>query len=548
MPNVIDANSPEMDGGVPVGTTMKPGQLWDPETKTFRPVDEKDFVSNDQADAGALTGIPISQPPPPPAAGDQADAGVIGQQDAGIPISQPGEQQFDGPTKDWQPLPMSQPPPPAATSEFQGLPPPEEAARDLMGGGNVAQGLEDIEASGEALKQATKFAADADAAILLEESERDKKLAELAEQDKKQKVDDDSWLRAQKDYRDQRLYANMEKIKDAKVDPGRYFKNLSTGGKVATTISLILSGIGNALAGVENSALKLLDKHIDEDINLQLKEIQKLKDDAELENNVLGQMIADTGDINAAYWKTRELAYELVKKQAESEIKKFKSYRAKQNGEAAVAEIDLKIGQSRMRYNEIMDENDAKKLQALIEERRREEATQQWSSEKKNLEKVIKDAKVDTKLATKARDELAIAENGRESIKGIEELAKELDTQSGLTMKKVVERFPHIGERWAKFKGNPVRTLLIVYPGFKAMFGVLHGPERQMLLSIQFSDADTAEVAAEKMRQIIEIVKTGVRTNSGNFKGLTGRLPEGYEYDEEDSETLERPKEIKRAR
>jgi hypothetical protein len=65
-----------------------------------------------------------------------------------------------------------------------------------------------------------------------------------------------------------------------KIDPGRRWRNASTGSKIAAAISVAMSALGDALQhrSGPNLALEIINKSIDDDVNLQVQERQHLGD------------------------------------------------------------------------------------------------------------------------------------------------------------------------------------------------------------------------------------------------------------------------------
>lgn len=61
----------------------------------------------------------------------------------------------------------------------------------------------------------------------------------------------------------------MKAVQDQKIDPNHYLGSMSTGQKIATTIGLLLGGIGSGLTGQPNLAAKFMDDQINNDIKAQ---------------------------------------------------------------------------------------------------------------------------------------------------------------------------------------------------------------------------------------------------------------------------------------
>lgn len=69
----------------------------------------------------------------------------------------------------------------------------------------------------------------------------------------------------------QNFQAESEKFRNDPIDSQRFVNSMSGGQKAMNAIGIILSGIGQGLAGGENLALKMLQKQIDADIDSQFK-------------------------------------------------------------------------------------------------------------------------------------------------------------------------------------------------------------------------------------------------------------------------------------
>lgn len=67
----------------------------------------------------------------------------------------------------------------------------------------------------------------------------------------------------------------FQDVLNSKVDPGRFWATRTTGQKIGSGIAIILSGIGQGLAGGPNMALQVIDKIIDQDIDAQKANISK---------------------------------------------------------------------------------------------------------------------------------------------------------------------------------------------------------------------------------------------------------------------------------
>lgn len=71
--------------------------------------------------------------------------------------------------------------------------------------------------------------------------------------------------------------ATMQAYADGKIDANHYFHESGTAGRIGTGIGLILGGLGGALTGQENPAMKFLNQQIDRDIDMQKANLGKQK-------------------------------------------------------------------------------------------------------------------------------------------------------------------------------------------------------------------------------------------------------------------------------
>lgn len=82
------------------------------------------------------------------------------------------------------------------------------------------------------------------------------------------------------------------------IDPRRLYRNMGVGDKIATTLGLIMGGIGGAVTGQGNSALHVLDKLVDQDIDAQKSELGKT-------DNLLSHNLRKYGNLIQAEQATR---------------------------------------------------------------------------------------------------------------------------------------------------------------------------------------------------------------------------------------------------
>lgn len=120
-------------------------------------------------------------------------------------------------------------------------------------------------------------------------------------------------------------------LQDGHIDPQHWWNNKSTEGKIATSIGLLISGIGAGLGHTDNMAMKYMDAEIGRDIDAQKAELGKRE-------NLLGANMKRYGNLQDATNMTRLQNSELVKTKLEQA--------AAQSGDpAAKARAKIAIGQ-----------------------------------------------------------------------------------------------------------------------------------------------------------------------------------------------------------
>jgi len=130
-------------------------------------------------------------------------------------------------------------------------------------------------------------------------------------------------------------------LESQKIDPNRYYNNLSTGQKVAQGIALVLGGIGAGLTGGPNQALNIVKDFIDKDIDAQKNDQSKTMNLWKMNREQLGNdMAANLATQNQLY---TGLKYNLMKAAAQSN-----SQQAIARAGMAASTIDQQIAQNRM--------------------------------------------------------------------------------------------------------------------------------------------------------------------------------------------------------
>lgn len=125
---------------------------------------------------------------------------------------------------------------------------------------------------------------------------------------------------------DAKLLDNKQKeVNDAineyqnyKLDSGRWFANQSLAGKVFAALGLMAGGMGQALSGAENPAIKIINEAVDRDIRLQEHELNQKRGNVELQNTVYHNMREKFADENMAREATRAAVMQKMDRELEA--------------------------------------------------------------------------------------------------------------------------------------------------------------------------------------------------------------------------------------
>lgn len=159
------------------------------------------------------------------------------------------------------------------------------------------------------------------------------------------KIADDQAAQAKAAFdQQQQAHADVEKenaplregILNQKIDPNRLWNNASTGQKISASIGLILGGIGAGLTKGPNSALEVMQKSIDRDVQSQRDELGK--------KQTLYSMNMDRyKNADAAYSATMLNLATVAKTQIEAAAARSGSQQAMSQAQLAGAQIDERI-------------------------------------------------------------------------------------------------------------------------------------------------------------------------------------------------------------
>lgn len=144
-------------------------------------------------------------------------------------------------------------------------------------------------------------------------------------------------------------------VANGKVDPNRVWANADVGQRIGAGIGILLSGLGQGLAGGPNLALQQIDRTIERDIAAQ-------KDNLDRQQNLLGYYLQRGRDMSTAH----QLAKADLKDMLAAQLS---TVAAKYGGQEAGARAQLLMGQLRTeaagKRQEMMARDFAMKQQAM---------------------------------------------------------------------------------------------------------------------------------------------------------------------------------------
>jgi hypothetical protein len=127
-------------------------------------------------------------------------------------------------------------------------------------------------------------------------------------------------------------------IMQTKIDPQRFYSNMSTGNKVGTAIGLILGGIGAGLTGGENVVLKQLNNYIEQDLYAQKANLGK-------KESLLGGLTQKYGNVNQAMQMSRIMMSDALSLQMKRIAAQYAGKVEAQRLNAEIAKLDQSIAQ-----------------------------------------------------------------------------------------------------------------------------------------------------------------------------------------------------------
>lgn len=124
----------------------------------------------------------------------------------------------------------------------------------------------------------------------------------------------------------------MHDVENNHIDPEHYMANQSTGAKIASSIGLILGGIGSGLTGGPNAAMEMLKMHVNNDIEAQKANLNK-------KQSLLSENLKQFGNMRDAMDMTRLMTGDIIKHQLAQAADKAQTPIEKARAQQAIGEI-----------------------------------------------------------------------------------------------------------------------------------------------------------------------------------------------------------------
>jgi hypothetical protein len=140
------------------------------------------------------------------------------------------------------------------------------------------------------------------------------------------------------------IQSTTDAYKSAKVDPNHYFGTMSTGSKFATSLGILMGGIGGGMNGTNhNLALDVVNKAIDRDLEAQKFNIQTLGQAAAEKRGAYATFLQQTGDERLADTAERSRLLQLYGKQLDSLAASSQNPIVQQNAKIQAAQVQSQV-------------------------------------------------------------------------------------------------------------------------------------------------------------------------------------------------------------
>jgi hypothetical protein len=200
----------------------------------------------------------------------------------------------------------------------------EQLLSKLRGGGGGGPGTGGLYAAFQSARKRQLGDFDTDKELAIEQGENKAQhtmtmaewlQADAAERQRHAQIDMDAQEAAHQKTQD--LIGRNQQLADdigkQKIDPSRLAKNMGTGERISHVLGSALGGFLRGFQGGENKTLERFDHAVSQDIQAQLNEIDNKKAQLGARQNLVAQMIQETGDRRLGVLAARNLYYEAAK-------------------------------------------------------------------------------------------------------------------------------------------------------------------------------------------------------------------------------------------
>lgn len=138
--------------------------------------------------------------------------------------------------------------------------------------------------------------------------------------------------------------ALLQAYTDNKIDPNRFYKNESTGSRIASAIGLMLSGAGSGVTGGPNLAMQQLQRSVDNDIDAQKNEQGKNLNLYKMNQEALGNDLHAQAATQNQLWSGVQAKVAMATAQAQNPLVKLKGQEMINNIEQQKIQNRLQLG------------------------------------------------------------------------------------------------------------------------------------------------------------------------------------------------------------
>lgn len=159
------------------------------------------------------------------------------------------------------------------------------------------------------------------------------------------------------------LKSTIDEVQNAKVDPNRFWNSKSTGQKVMAGLGMILAGIGGGMTGRGgNAALDVINNAIQNDIDAQKTEIEKLKSIGSMKQNLYGMMRDRFGDERQAEAAAKAAYFQRVEMQLKEMATRYQAPEIQAKAEQALGQLQVMKNAAILQFEQAAGKKTAIKL------------------------------------------------------------------------------------------------------------------------------------------------------------------------------------------